>query len=212
MIENYFELVDIEYIEFTEEYDNMVDITINDDKSFSLSNGIISHNSAKSTAKAGISVVGNDYYGIYPLKGKPLNVRDISLQKMRENDEIKDIINILGLEIGKKYTTTRTLRYGKVIIMTDADCIDGDTLVLTKRGYIAIKYINYEDEVLTHNNQWKSIIKIIEKQKNSSITLIINGLKYTFGENHQLPIVRNGEVLIICAKEILKTDKVLKKK
>ena len=168
--------------------------------------------SAKSTAKAGISVVGNDYYGIYPLKGKPLNVRDISLQKMRENDEIKDIINILGLEIGKKYTTTRTLRYGKVIIMTDADCIDGDTLVLTKRGYIAIKYINYEDEVLTHNNQWKSIIKIIEKQKNSSITLIINGLEYTFGENHQLPIVRNGEVLMICAKEILKSDKVLKKK
>ena len=168
--------------------------------------------SAKSTAKAGISVVGNDYYGIYPLKGKPLNVRDISLQKMRENDEIKDIINILGLEIGKKYNSTRTLRYGKVIIMTDADCIDGDTLVLTKRGYIGIKDIDYEDEVLTHNNQWKKVIKIIEKEKNNGIILTINGLEYKFGENHQIPVIRNGEILIICAKDIIKTDKVLKKK
>lgn len=168
--------------------------------------------SAKSTAKAGISVVGNDYYGIYPLKGKPLNVRDISLQKMRENDEIKDIINILGLEIGKKYNSTRTLRYGKVIIMTDADCIDGDTLVLTKRGYIAIKDIDYEDEVLTHNNQWKKVIKIIEKEKNNGIILTINGLEYKFGENHQIPVIRNGEILMICAKDIIKTDKVLKKK
>ena len=168
--------------------------------------------SAKSSAKAGLSVVGNDYYGIYPLKGKPLNVRDISLSKMRENDEIKAIIDILGLEIGKKYTSTRTLRYGKVIIMTDADCIDGDTLVLTKRGYIEIKNINYEDEILTHTNQWKKVLNIIESVKTNIIKLIINGEEYIFGENHKLPIIRNDEVLMICAKDIIKTDKVLKKK
>lgn len=78
--------------------------------------------SAKSSAKSGLSVVGNDYYGIFPLRGKPLNVRDITLQKMRENEEAANIISALGLEFGKKYTTTRTLRYGKVIIMADADC------------------------------------------------------------------------------------------
>jgi DNA topoisomerase-2 len=168
--------------------------------------------SAKSSAKAGLSVVGNDYYGIYPLKGKPLNVRDISLQKMRENDEIKDIIDILGLEIGKKYTSTRTLRYGKIIIMTDADCIDGDTSVLTKRGYIAIKDVDYEDEVLTHTGQWKKVIRIIEKEQINIVNITINGEIYPFGENHEIPILRKGEVIMIKAVDILKTDKVLNKK
>jgi len=168
--------------------------------------------SAQSSARAGISVIGNDYYGSYPLRGKLLNSRDLNLSKMMENEEIKDIINIIGLEIGKKYTSTRTLRYGKVIIMTDADCIDGDTLVLTKRGYILIKDIDYEDEVLTHNNIWKKVINIIQSKKEKYIELTINGEKYNFGENHQLPIVRNGEVLMICANKILKTDKILKRK
>jgi len=168
--------------------------------------------SAKSTAKAGISVVGNDYYGIYPLKGKPLNVRDISLQKMRENDEIKDIIDIIGLEIGKKYTSTRTLRYGKVIIMTDADCIEENTLILTKRGYIAIKDINYDDEILTHTGQWKNVINIIQTEKNNLIELTIKNEKYLFGENHEIPIIRNGNIELVKAKDILKTDKILKRK
>jgi DNA topoisomerase-2 len=168
--------------------------------------------SAASTAKRGFSVTGNDYFGLYPLKGKPLNVRDITLQKMRENEEISSIISALGLEFGKKYTSTRTLRYGRIVIMSDADCIDGDTFVLTKRGYIAIKDIDYEDEVLTHNNIWKKVIKIKKKKKTNSINITINGLEYIFGNEHTLPIIRDGKVLMITAGEILKTDKVLKKK
>lgn len=168
--------------------------------------------SAQSSARAGISVIGNDYYGSYPLRGKLLNSRDVNLSKMMENEEIKDIINIIGLEIGKKYTSTRTLRYGKIIIMTDADCIDQNTLVLTKRGYIAIKDITYEDAVLTHNNIWKKVINIIQSEKEKYIELTINGEKYNFGENHILPIVRNNEILMIKIKEILSTDKILKRK
>jgi DNA topoisomerase-2 len=168
--------------------------------------------SAAATAKRGFSVTGNDYFGLFPLKGKPLNVRDVTLQKMREDAEISNIVSALGLEFGKKYTSTRTLRYGKLVVMSDADCIDGDTFVLTKRGYVEIKDIDYEDEVLTHNNHWKKVIKIIEKNKTNCIKLTINGIEYCFGKNHQLPIVRNGEVLMICAGDILKTDKVLKKK
>lgn len=168
--------------------------------------------SAKSTAKAGVSVVGNDYYGIYPLKGKPLNVRDVSLQKMRENDEIKDIIDILGLEIGKNYSSTRTLRYGKVIIMADADCIEENTYILTRRGYITIKDVDYEDEVLTHTGEWKKVINIVKTNKTTIVNITINGQDYTFGENHEIPIVRNDEIVLIKAKDILKTDKILKKK
>lgn len=168
--------------------------------------------SAAATAKRGFSVTGNDYFGLFPLKGKPLNVRDITLQKMRENEEISNIISALGLEFGKKYTSTRTLRYGKLVVMSDADCIDENTLILTKRGYIAIKDVDYEDEVLTHNNQWKKIINIIQTTKTNVVKLTINGEEYVFGENHLLPIVRDGVVLMLEAKNILKTDKVLKNK
>ena len=168
--------------------------------------------SAAATAKRGFSVTGNDFYGLFPLRGKPLNVRDITLQKMRENVEITSIISALGLEFGKKYTSTRTLRYGKLVVMSDADCIDENTLILTKRGYIAIKDVDYEDEVLTHNNQWKKIINIIQTTKTNIVKLTINGEEYVFGENHLLPILRDGVVVMIEAKNILQTDKVLKKK
>jgi len=77
--------------------------------------------SAKSMAIAGLSVVGRDHYGVFPLKGKVLNVRDASLKQIANNQEITNIKKILGLESGKKYKDTKSLRYGKVMIMTDQD-------------------------------------------------------------------------------------------
>jgi len=124
MIENFLELVDIEDIEFTDKYENMIDISVDIDQSFSLSNGIISHNSALGTCITGFASTGRDFYGAFPLKGKPLNVRDTALSKIKENEEIKNIITALGLEFGKKYTSTKELRYGKVVFFSDAD-LDG---------------------------------------------------------------------------------------
>lgn len=80
--------------------------------------------SAKTTAIAGISAVGREYYGVFPLKGKPLNVRDAVISKITANDEISNILQIVGLVPGKKYTSIAELRYGKLIFMTDAD-VDG---------------------------------------------------------------------------------------
>ena len=77
--------------------------------------------SAKSLAVAGISVVGRDRYGVFPLKGKLLNVRDASNKTIMENAEITSLIQILGLQHGKKYETTKSLRYGHVMIMADQD-------------------------------------------------------------------------------------------
>ena len=102
----------------------MVDISVDIDQSFSLSNGIISHNSALGTCITGFASTGRDFYGAFPLKGKPLNVRDTALSKIKENEEIKNIITALGLEFGKKYTSTKELRYGKVVFFSDAD-LDG---------------------------------------------------------------------------------------
>lgn len=79
--------------------------------------------SAKSLAMSGLSVVGRDYYGVYPLRGKPLNVRDADHKKIMANEEMKNIIEILGLKIGTKYTedNIKTLRYGHLMIMADQD-------------------------------------------------------------------------------------------
>ena len=80
--------------------------------------------SAKTMAVAGLSEVGRDRYGIFPLRGKLLNVRDSALAKVSANAEIAAIKKILGLETGKAYADVADLRYGRVMIMTDAD-VDG---------------------------------------------------------------------------------------
>lgn len=80
--------------------------------------------SAKALAVAGLSVVGRDRYGVFPLKGKPKNVRDSSVKQLESNKEFSDLKKILGLKQGENYKNTRSLRYGQVIIMTDAD-LDG---------------------------------------------------------------------------------------
>ena len=80
--------------------------------------------SAKSMAIAGLSVVGRDKWGVFPLKGKVLNVKDVAAKKINENEEISSLKKILGLESGKKYESTESLRYGRVVLMTDQD-VDG---------------------------------------------------------------------------------------
>jgi DNA topoisomerase-2 len=77
--------------------------------------------SAKTMAIAGLSVVGRDRYGVFPLRGKILNVKDATLQKISDNNEITALKKILGLEQNKKYTDVSQLRYGSIMIMTDQD-------------------------------------------------------------------------------------------
>ena len=77
--------------------------------------------SAKALAISGLGVVGRDYYGVFPLKGKLLNVREASHQQMMKNEEIQNITKILGLTFGKTYEDTSSLRYGHLMIMTDQD-------------------------------------------------------------------------------------------
>ena len=80
--------------------------------------------SAKTLAVAGLGVVGRDYYRVYPLKGKLLNVREASHKQIMENKEINDLVKIIGLTYKKKYESVSdlsALRYGKLMIMTDQD-------------------------------------------------------------------------------------------
>jgi len=77
--------------------------------------------SAKTLAVAGLSVVGRDTYGVFPLRGKLLNVREANMKQILENAEISNIKKILGLQHGKTYEDVSALRYGHVMIMTDQD-------------------------------------------------------------------------------------------
>ena len=84
--------------------------------------------SAKSGIVSGLSSEDRNIIGVYPMKGKILNVRGEPVKKISENKEIAEIKKILGLEIGKKYESLQdvanSLRYGKVLFMTDQD-LDG---------------------------------------------------------------------------------------
>jgi DNA topoisomerase-2 len=84
--------------------------------------------SALSGIVSGLSSNDRNTIGIYPLKGKLLNVRGEQLKKIAENKEITDIKKILGLETGREYKTiadvNQHLRYGKIMFMTDQD-LDG---------------------------------------------------------------------------------------
>ncbi|KAI9040564.1 DNA topoisomerase 2 [Aspergillus affinis] len=77
--------------------------------------------SAKGLAMAGRAVVGPDLFGVFPLRGKLLNVRDASFEQISKNVEIQNIKNFIGLQHKKEYTETRGLRYGHLMIMTDQD-------------------------------------------------------------------------------------------
>jgi len=84
--------------------------------------------SALSGIVSGLSSDDRNTIGIYPLKGKLLNVRGEQLKKISENKEINEIKKIMGLETGKEYDTIQDvhqyLRYGKIMYMTDQD-LDG---------------------------------------------------------------------------------------
>ncbi|MES1914893.1 MAG: hypothetical protein MHM6MM_006919, partial [Cercozoa sp. M6MM] len=80
--------------------------------------------SAKSLAMAGLTVVGRDKFGVFPLRGVPINVRAQPLAKVNDNHEVKALKQIIGLRAGVKYESDkefRQLRYGRVMLMTDQD-------------------------------------------------------------------------------------------
>jgi DNA topoisomerase-2 len=84
--------------------------------------------SAKAGIISGLSSEDRNIIGVYPMKGKILNVRGENTKKINENKEITEIKKILGLESGKQYKDIsdvyKNLRYGKILFMTDQD-LDG---------------------------------------------------------------------------------------
>jgi len=115
----------IKKIEFLSEKRDVYDLEVPKTHNFALASGIFVHNSAKMARNKEIQA-------ILPLKGKILNVEKANPSKALSSEEITNMITVIGTGIGEQFDSAR-LRYGKIIIMTDAD-VDGEhikTLLLT---------------------------------------------------------------------------------
>ena len=119
--------------------------------------------SAKTMAISGLAVIGRDKYGVFPLRGKVLNVKDASTKQMIDNAEITNLKKILGLQTNKEYKDTTSLRYGQVMIMTDQDHdgshIKGLVLNLFHTLWPSLLKLNYLTSMIT------PIVKVTKGKK-----------------------------------------------
>ncbi|RDW79514.1 DNA topoisomerase 2 [Coleophoma cylindrospora] len=95
--------------------------------------------SAKGLAVAGRAILDPDRIGVFPLRGKLLNVRDASVDQIAKNAEIQNIKQFLGLKHKTTYTTTVGLRYGHLMIMADQDH-DGSHIKGLLINFLQVQY------------------------------------------------------------------------
>ena len=130
----------------------------------------------------------NEFQAVMPIRGKMLNLQKATIEKIQKNAEVMTIIEALGLELNPKTlkyeVPPQGLRYGKVIIATDADA-DGENITcllltmmyrllptLIKEGRIykvrtPLYEITYEDKTIVYafnETEYATIIKALQKK------------------------------------------------
>lgn len=130
--------------------------------------------SAKGFAMSGLNIEGlRNKYGVFPLRGKLLNVRDESAAKIAKNAEIQAIMEIVGLETKKEYKTLDGLRYGSIMVLTDAD-VDGlhiKGLIMNFVHYFWPSLIKHEGFIRSFNTP---LLKATKGKKNKKVIEFTN--------------------------------------
>ena len=147
--------------------------------------------SAKAGIISGLSKEDREWIGVYPMKGKLFNVRGEKDLKISENKEICEIKQILGLELGMKYTKeiiNKKLRYGKILFMTDQD-LDGSHI----KG-LGLNLFHYQWPSLTTIENFIGFVNtpILKSRKGNKELLFYNEGEYEewklTGENNGFKI------------------------
>lgn len=101
-----------------------------------------------------------EYIGCYPLKGKPINALAASLKDVLANKEFTELLQVSGLQIGKKVESVDDLRFGKIVLLQDSDS-DGKHI----QGLLCALFKKYWPELFTLGIIYKFDTPIMKVEK-----------------------------------------------
>ena len=121
--------------------------------------------SAATMAISGLKIIGRDHNGVFPLRGKLMNVKGQKQEAINKNQEISYLKQILGLQSGKKYKSVDDLRYGRIRILTDQD-LDGSHI----KGLLINMFHSEWSTLLTNTDFIDTMVTpIVKARKGKSI-------------------------------------------
>lgn len=160
---------------------------------------IVEGDSAGGSAKQGRNRM---FQAILPLRGKLVNVEKVSLDKIVKSDSLKPIIIALGTGIGETFDITR-LRYGKVIIMADAD-VDGAHI----RVLLLTLFYRYFEELITNGNIYIAQPPLYRIQKGKDVRWVFDDKeKEKVVEEFRLKAAEKGAEKVADKKKAAKAAK-----
>ena len=155
--------------------------------------------SAAKLAKDGIAKLGHDLFGVYPLGGKPLNVRDKNVITLEKNKTVVNLSKILGLplrtkkQIEKRELDLSTLRYGKIVMLKDADT-DGAHIMALVINLLQQLYPELLNIKGFFNEFITPMIKlVVPKRMNISVDTKLAGTVITTTQNIILPFYNTND-------------------